>query len=352
MTPTPPPASPRRSRVPIAVLVVVVIGVLVALGVANGMFGGGSVSSASPSSSVPGVIPADQGVVAEGRAVPVRTAELGVGAPGAVTAVPVTEGAQVAAGAVLLQLDDAAAKAQAAQAQAGVDAAKASVTQAEASLDQARAGADAAQAAAEQASAAVTAADAARDALPGAASDDQERQADAQVDEARAGLRQARAARAQARAQVDAAEAAVTAAKADAARAAGALDAANAALADTAIRAPFAGMVVAVDAAVGDRVQPGVPLVRIADLSGWTFESTDLSETSIARVRDGAPVTVTVDGLPGVEIPATVESVGDYGTSTQGDITFRVVAVPTGAVPEGLRWNMTVTLEIEGDNAG
>jgi HlyD family secretion protein len=277
------------------------------------------------------VIPADQGVVAEGRAVPVRTAELGVGAPGAVTAVPVTEGAQVAAGAVLLQLDDAAAKAQAAQAQAGVDAAKASVTQAEASLDQARAGADAAQAAAEQASAAVTAADAARDALPGAASDDQERQADAQV---------------------DAAEAAVTAAKADAARAAGALDAANAALADTAIRAPFAGMVVAVDAAVGDRVQPGVPLVRIADLSGWTFESTDLSETSIARVRDGAPVTVTVDGLPGVEIPATVESVGDYGTSTQGDITFRVVAVPTGAVPEGLRWNMTVTLEIEGDNAG
>jgi HlyD family secretion protein len=144
----------------------------------------------------------------------------------------------------------------------------------------------------------------------------------------------------------------VTAAKADAARAAGALDAANAALADTAIRAPFAGMVVAVDAAVGDRVQQGVPLVRIADLSGWTFESTDLSETSIARVRDGAPVTVTVDGLPGVEIPATVESVGDYGTSTQGDITFRVVAVPTGAVPEGLRWNMTVTLEIEGDNAG
>ncbi|HET7830922.1 MAG TPA: HlyD family efflux transporter periplasmic adaptor subunit [Candidatus Limnocylindrales bacterium] len=352
MTPTPPPASPRRSRVPIAVVVVIVIGVLVALGVANGMFGGGPAGSPSPSSSVPGVIPADQGVVAEGRAVPVRTAELQAGAPGEVTSVPVAEGAQVAAGDVLLQLDDAAAKAQVTQAQAGVDAANASVSQAEASLAQARAGADAAQAAAEQASAAVRAADAARDALPAAASNAQKRQANAQVEEAQAGLRQARAARTQARAQVDVASAAVTAAKAEAARATGVLDAANAALAQTAVIAPFAGTVVAVDAAVGDEVQPGVPLVRVADLSGWRFETTDLSETSIARVRDGAPVTVTVDGLPGIEIPATVDSVGDYGASSQGDITFRVVAVPTGDVPDGLRWNMTVTLEIEGDNAG
>ena len=103
---------------------------------------------------------------------------------------------------------------------------------------------------------------------------------------------------------------------------------------------------------VGDRVQPGVPLVRLADLSAWRFETSDLSETSIARVRAGAPVTITVDGLPDVEIPGTVESVGDYGASTQGDITFRVVAVPTGEVPDDLRWNMTVTMEIEGEPAG
>ena len=60
-------------------------------------------------------------------------------------------------------------------------------------------------------------------------------------------------------------------------------------------------------------------------------------------------MTITVDGLPDVEIPGTVESVGDYGASTQGDIMFRVVAVPTGEVPDELRWNMTVTMEIEGE---
>ena len=94
-----------------------------------------------------------------------------------------------------------------------------------------------------------------------------------------------------------------------------------------------------------------MPLVRLADLSAWRFETSDLSETSIARVQPGAPVTITVDGLPGVEIAGTVESVGDYGASTQGDITFRVVVVPTGEVPAGLRWNMTVTMEIEGEPA-
>ena len=55
-----------------------------------------------------------------------------------------------------------------------------------------------------------------------------------------------------------------------------------------------------------------------------------------------------MDGLPGSEIAGTVESVGGYGASVQGDITFRVVVAPTGEVPDGLRWGMTVTIEIDG----
>jgi multidrug resistance efflux pump len=351
MTPTPPPEPTRRSRLPFAVIVVIVIAILVAVGVANGMFGGGAGPSASPSASVPGVVPADQGVVAEGRAVPVQAVELQATVPGVVAGLPVAPGATVAAGTVLLQLDDTTAEAQVVQAQAGVDAATAGLEQARAAAVEASAGADAAQAAAEEAAAAVRAADAARDALPGAASNDQERQADAQVDQARAALRRARAARTQARAAATASQAGITAAEADADRARGALAAAVAALEETRIRAPFGGTVVSVEPVVSDHVQPGVPLVRLADLSGWRFETSDLSETSIARVQPGAPVTITVDGLPDAEIAATVESVGDYGASTQGDITFKVVAVPTGEVPDALRWNMTVTMEIEGEPA-
>ncbi|HEY3335575.1 MAG TPA: efflux RND transporter periplasmic adaptor subunit [Candidatus Limnocylindrales bacterium] len=354
-TAAPDPVPPPRRRRGLTAAIVVVLAVLVvaAIGAGLGWFRGGAASpSASAGASVPGVIPADQGVVAEGRAVPVATIELQVAAPGTVVGLPVAAGATVTRGEILLALDSRAAAAQVAQAQAGVDASTAGVAQAKASLAQAEAGVDVAQAAAEEAAAGVRVADAARDALPGAASNAQERQANAQVDQGRSGLDRARAARSQARAQVTGARAAVTAAEADVARATATLDAANAALADTEVRAPFAGTVVSIGPVVGDRVAPGVVVVRLADLSAWRFETSDLSETSIARVRAGAAATITVDGLPGEEIAGAVESVGAYGASVQGDITFRVVVVPTRDVPAGLRWNMTVTMEIQGAPAG
>src|SRR5829696_153487 len=343
----------RRGRLVAGVILAVVLAVVVAVGVGQGWFSGGTSSpSASPGGSVPGVVPADQGVVAEGRAVPVRAVELQVAAPGVVAAVPVTEGASVTAGQVLVQLDSAAAEAQVAQAQAGVDAATAGVAQAQASVAQAEAGVDIAEAAADEAAAGVRVADAARDALPGAASNDQERQANAQVSQARAALDRARASRRQARAQVDGAVSALDAAQAEQGRAEAALQAAEASLADLEVRAPFAGTVVSIEPVIGDVARPGVAVVRLADLSGWRFETSDLSETSVARVREGAPATITVDGLPGEEIEGTVESVGTYGASVQGDITFRVVVAPAGDVPDGLRWNMTVTMEIEGAASG
>ena len=350
--PQPAPSS-RRRGLTAGVITVLVIAVVVAIGSGQGWFGGGSPSpSGSADASAPGVVPADPGVVAEGRAVPVKAVELQVAAPGTVAGLPVAEGDTVTQGEILLALDSSAATAQAAGAQAGVDASTAGVAQAKATLAQAQAGVGIAQAGVREAAAGVRVADAARDALPGAASNDQERQANAQVDQARATLARARASRTQAEAQVDAARASVTAAEADLARARSTLDAANAALADTEIRAPFAGTVVSIEPVVGERVAPGVALVRLADLSAWRFETSDLSETSIARVHEGATVSITVDGLPGVEIPGAVESVGGYGASSQGDITFRVVVAPTGDVPAGLRWNMTVTMEIEGAPAG
>ena len=235
-----------------------------------------------------------------------------------------------------------------AQAEAGVAAAAAGVAQAEAALAQAEAGADAAQAAVSEASAARRVAIAARDALPSGVSSAQKRQANAQIDQASATLERARAQRTQARAGVDAAEAALAAATADQQRAQATLEAATVAREQFTITAPFAGTVVSIEPVVGDRVQPGVALVRLADLTEWRFETSDLSESSVARVTVGAPASVTVDGLPGSEIAGTVESVGGYGASVQGDITFRVVVAPTGDVPDGLRWNMTVTIEIEG----
>ena len=106
------PPSTRRPRWPIALVVVIVIAIAVAVGVGSGWFGGpGAGASAQPSASLEGVVPADAGVVAEGRAVPVRWAELVPGAAGRVAAIPVAVGDTVAEGDVVLQLDDEAASA-------------------------------------------------------------------------------------------------------------------------------------------------------------------------------------------------------------------------------------------------
>ena len=396
MTTVPVAPAPRRSRLPMVLGVVAVVAIVAAILAFMGVLPGGGAASVTPdpAASVPGVIPADANVVAEGRVVPAVAAEIASTAGGEVVAVHVKPGDTVAAGDVLLEFDHAGADLQVEAAQqalaaseAGVERANAGVAQAEAGVDQARAGVDQARAgvnqaqgslgaangSVSQATAAWNAARAARDALPAGSTKAQKRQADAQVAQASAGIAAARgqrsaaaaavtaarasvdtarAAVATARATLDSARAALTAAEADAARAAIAVRQAEEARDSLLLTTPVAGKVLSVEPEVGDLAQPGIVLARVADTSSWRFEATDLSETSIARVREGAPVSVTVDGLPGEEIAATVASVSDYGQPSQGDIVFRVVAVPSGPVPEGLRWNMTVTMDIEGASTG
>ncbi|MCU0478736.1 MAG: efflux RND transporter periplasmic adaptor subunit, partial [Chloroflexi bacterium] len=110
--------------------------------------------------------------------------------------------------------------------------------------------------------------------------------------------------------------------------------------------APFAGTVASLDARIGERAGPGVPLARVADVSGWRIETTDLDETTVARIAVGATARITFDGLPGTTVDGTVTSVALFGASAQGDIVYRAIVTPTTA-PEGLRWNMTATVTVE-----
>jgi multidrug resistance efflux pump len=346
----PQPRARRRTGLAVALVAVLVLVVAAAVVLGNGVIAGPG-TSPSPGASVQGVVPADSTVVAEGRALPIHVAELGPLAAGEVETI-VKEGAVVRVGDPLLTLDTEAADADVAAAGASLLAATEAIVRAEAGLAQAKAAVTSAAAGIDQAVAGRRSAAAARDALPSGASSASKRQLDAEVQRATAAIAGARAQRTSALAGVDAATSAVAQAKADRARAQAGLDAAETARDLLVVRAPFAGTVVTVVPAAGDRVVPGKVAVRVADLTDWRFETTDLSETSIARVHVGSPVEVTVDGLPDARIDGTVTSVGAYGESRQGDIVFPVVVAPSGAVPDGLRWNMTVTLEIDGANTG
>jgi multidrug resistance efflux pump len=327
----------RRLAVIAVVALVAVIGGWLLL---RGAGGGGA--SATPEPSI-GPVPPSTEIVADGRVVPVHYAELTASVPGEVMAVEVSEGDAVTSGQKLVYLDDTSAAAEVKAATAAVATAEAGVTRAQALADQAAAQVKAADAAIVQARAVRDRAQAVRDGLPAGASNEQEAAADADVEAARAAISAAQANQRAAEAASQAAAAGVAAARGEVARAVAALDAADAAAAETTIVAPFSGTIASLDVRPGERATPGTVLLRIADTSSWLVETTDLDETTVARVAVGAPVTITFDGLPGVTVDGTVTSVALFGASNQGDIVYRAVVTPA-TTPEGLRWNMTATV--------
>jgi len=137
----------------------------------------------------------------------------------------------------------------------------------------------------------------------------------------------------------------VAAAEADVAAAQAGLDQAQAALADTELRAPFAGAVAALNAKVGESITAGAVAVRLADLGNWQIETDDLTELAVVRVAVGDTVKLTFDAIPDLEMTGKVLSIGAVGVSKQGDITYKVVIAPEKSDPR-LRWNMTASVTI------
>ncbi len=74
-------------------------------------------------------------------------------------------------------------------------------------------------------------------------------------------------------------------------------------------------------------------MARIADPSGWRFETIDLDEAAIGRLAVGANATVTLDAFADAKIPARIASISSFGESSAGDIVYTVVLEPTGPLP-------------------
>jgi multidrug resistance efflux pump len=73
------------------------------------------------------------------------------------------------------------------------------------------------------------------------------------------------------------------------------------------VTSPIAGVVMATPAAVGADVQAGQAVVTVVDPS-HLWVNANIDETTIDRVRVGAPVTVHVDAM-GTEVPGVVEAI-------------------------------------------
>lgn len=120
----------------------------------------------------------------------------------------------------------------------------------------------------------------------------------------------------------------------------------EAALADTELKAPFAGVIASLDVEVGEAVAAGAVVLQLGDTTGWEIETDDLIDLDVVKIAEGSRASVFVDALPDVEITGTVTRIKQFGETKFGDMTYTVFIEPDQN-DERLRWNMTAEVIIE-----
>ena len=124
------------------------------------------------------------------------------------------------------------------------------------------------------------------------------------------------------------------------------LDAAKAGVAAFEVLAPFDGVVADLPAKQGSSINAGEPAVTVADFSSWLVKTTDLTEIDVVNLKEGQPVTVTLDALPETELKGQILSIGQTYAENQGDIVYKVTILLTDTHP-AMRWGMTAAVKFE-----
>jgi multidrug resistance efflux pump len=124
--------------------------------------------------------------------------------------------------------------------------------------------------------------------------------------------------------------------------------AARAALASAELRAPFTGTITNLDLKVGEFIAAGSPVVTLADFSSWVVKTTDLTEIDVINIKEGQPVRLSLDAIPGATLNGYVLSIGQNYSERQGDIVYKVTIL-LGDKNPAMRWGMTAKVNFAGN---
>lgn len=138
----------------------------------------------------------------------------------------------------------------------------------------------------------------------------------------------------------------VAAAKARIKAAKTALAAAQSNLSNLELVATIDGTIVKLDLIVGQQVNPGTPVVQIADFSEWYVETSNLTEIEVVRIHEGQTATIVPDALLEARLSAEVTKISQVFTENRGDVTY-TVRLRLKDVDPLLRWGMTVVVTFE-----
>ncbi|MGE5251197.1 MAG: HlyD family secretion protein [Bacteroidota bacterium] len=124
------------------------------------------------------------------------------------------------------------------------------------------------------------------------------------------------------------------------------LSAAEGALSNYVITAPFSGVVMDLNASVGDEMSPGVYAIKLADTSDWYVKTSDLTELEVVRVRMGQAAGVVPDALPDVSMTGKVTRINQAAVEQGGDMLYQV-ELKLDSLDPRLLWGMTVEVTFE-----
>ena len=121
------------------------------------------------------------------------------------------------------------------------------------------------------------------------------------------------------------------------------LDAARIALEDSELRAPFAGVVVALKVDAGEEVNARQVVMSLANVSEWELLTVDLDELSVVNLSEGDNVKVSFDALPELEMSGTVSRISRFGEEVKGSVTY-AAEIRLSGTDSRLRWGMTASV--------
>lgn len=116
-------------------------------------------------------------------------------------------------------------------------------------------------------------------------------------------------------------------------------------LAEGTLTAPFDGMVASLRVIPGELVQSDQVVVTLATLDALQVETTDLSESDIAKVKIGAPVSIFVEAL-NESFTGKVVGISPKADTVGGDVVFKVM-IAFDKQPENVLWGMTAEVSIK-----
>ena len=110
------------------------------------------------------------------------------------------------------------------------------------------------------------------------------------------------------------------------------------------LRAPFDGVVAAVNVTVDEMASTGLPVIALLDTSALHV-TVGVDEIDVGQLVEGQAAQVTLDALPGVEIAGTIERIAPDAT-TQGGVVYFDVIIELAPTDAPIRTDMTADVTI------